>query len=254
MMSLAQFFALAFVLIGAGALVIYGFRYRDEKTFNISEHPIYRLMTKEVGRAAEEGSFLHTTLGYGNLTGDQAMTSVAAVQALSTMMGLAAAYGTPPVITTGDPTVYLLADDWMRRAYVRLGNVRHYRPVLVQFTAASPVAYAAMASTYMLDGGVGTNVLLGRFGQEASLLTDSSERRGIYTAGGAVTPQALAAIYPVLSAEKLLMGESLFTGAAATSENSIYKASLWSQNVLRGIVIVSIIVLTVLTMLGIVGK
>ena len=37
------------------------------------------------------------------------MTSVAAVRDLNTLVDLSATYDTPPVITTGDPLLYLLA-------------------------------------------------------------------------------------------------------------------------------------------------
>ncbi len=255
-MTISQLVALIFVLLGAVALVIYGFRHQRKERAEIDfqrAYPVFKSASDEVGRAAEEGILVHVTLGSGSIMGENAMTSVAALQGLSAMINLAASYNIPPLITTGDPTLYLLATDWVRRAYIQQGNLRYYRPVSVQFTAANPTLYAAMAATYLFDGGIEANFALGSFDQEVSLLVEAAKRQGVYVAGGTVSPQGVGALYPALNSKQLLMGEDLFWGCASVSEQSIYRASLWSQDVLRFIVIISIIALAVLSSLGIVS-
>jgi hypothetical protein len=260
-MTISQLVALLFILLGAIALVIYGFRYQKKlvsawkdrtATSFWRAHRVFKSTSDEVGRAAEEGMLVHVALGSGSITQENAMTSVAALQGLDAMINLTASYNIPPILTTGDPTLYLLAADWVRRAYIRQGNLRHYRPISVQFTAATPALYTAMAATYLFDGGIGANFAFGSFDQEVSLLAEAGRRRGIYVAGGTVSPQSLGALYPALAPEQLLMGEELFAGGASVSERSIYHASLWSQDILRLIVIMSIIVLSILSSLGIV--
>jgi hypothetical protein len=260
-MTISQLVALIFVLLGAMALVVYGFRYRRKlastwkgraATSLRRAYAVFKSTSDEVGRAAEEGILVHVALGKGSIMEENAMTSVAALQGLNAMLNLAASYNIPPLITTADPTLYLLAADWVRRAYIQQGNLRHYRPISVQFTAASSALYAAMAATYLFDGGIGANFALGSFDQEISLLAEAGRRRGIYMAGGTVSPQSLGALYPALPPQQLLMGEELFAGGASVSEQSIYRASLWSQDILRLIVIISIILLSILSFLGIV--
>jgi hypothetical protein len=255
-MTISQLAALIFVLLGAIALVVYGFHHQRKKRVEVDfqrAYPVFKSASDEVGRAAEEGILVHVALGSGSIMGENAMTSVAALQGLSAMINLTASYNIPPLITTGDPTLYLLATDWVRRAYVQQGNLRHYRPISVQFTAANPALYAAMAATYLFDGGIGANFALGSFNQEVSLLTDVAKRQGVYTAGGTVSPQGLGALYPALNPKQLVMGEDLFSGCVSVSDQSLYRASLWSQDVLRLVVIISIIVLAVLSSLGIVS-
>jgi hypothetical protein len=250
--TLMQLLALGFVLLGAVLLAIYGMRYRSRSP-EIRSFPVFRSLSDEVGRVAEEGAAIHIAVGNGSLIGDDAMTSVAALQGLHALIDLSAAYDTPPLITTSDPTLYLLASDWMRRAYARIGSVDLYRPASVQFTAASPTAYAAMAASYLADGGLGSNIVLGAFTQEASLLTASAERRNIHSAGGTTSPEGLGALYPALGEEQLVMGEDMFSGGAEVSRRSADFASLGTQDILRWLVIVGIVLAALTSLLGLGG-
>lgn len=244
-----QIIALGFVLIGAIALALYGMRYRSQRP-EARPFPLFRSLADEVGRVAEEGATIHIAIGNGSLTSDDAMTSIATLQGLSALIDLAAAYDTPPLITTGDPTLYLLANDWMRRAYARLGSAKLYRPNAVQFMAASPSAYAAMAATYLFDEKIGSNLVLGAFTQEVSLLTEAAERRSIHSSGGTTSPQGLGALYPILGAEQLVVGEDLFAGGAAVTQRPSFWTSLWAQDLLRWVVIAGLLAAAIASLLG----
>ena len=250
--TLMQMMALGVVLVAAIAFAIYGMRYRNQSPPTRSV-PVFPSLADEVGRVAEEGAAIHVALGNGSLIGEDAMTSVAALQGLSALIDLSAVYDTPPLITTSDPTLYLLAGDWMRRAYTRLGSADLYKSAAVQFTATSPITYAAMAATYVSDSGIGSNIVLGAFTQEATLLTTAAEKRSIHSSGGTTLPQGLGALYPALDQEQLVMGEDMFAGSAAVSQSSAGSASLWAQNVLRWLVIAGILGGVLMSLAGIGG-
>ncbi len=248
-MTVAYWIAGFFILAGFMSLLFFRVRFRS-KLPDARHFPVFPSLSEEVGRAAEEGNLIHITVGSGTLTGADALASVAALESMTALCDLAAAYDTPPVITTGDPTVYLLADDWMRRAYARLGNVERYRPALVQFIAASPVVYAAMAATYLYEKGVGSNVMLGAFDQEVSLIADAAVRTGAFSVGGAVSADGLGALYPALKPKRLVIGEELFAGAAVAGQQPVYWAGLWAQQLLRWVTIGVLILWSLLSLLG----
>ncbi|HOT92281.1 MAG TPA: hypothetical protein PLJ78_13845 [Anaerolineae bacterium] len=250
--TLMQLLALGFVLVAAIILAFLGIRYRS-KTPGFRPFPVFRTLSDEVGRVAEEGVAVHVALGNGSLIGDDAMTSLAALQGLQALLDLSAAYDTPPLITTSDPTLYLLAGEWLRRAYARIGNADLYRPASVQFTAASPAVYAAMTATYLTDGGLGSNIVLGAFTQEASLLTAAAERRNIHSSGGTTSPAGLGALYPALGSAQLVMGEDMFAGSAEVLGRSSDLASLGTQDILRWLVIVGIVLTALASLLGVGG-
>ncbi len=250
--TLMQFMAMGLVLVAVIAFALYGMRYRNQSPPTRSI-PVFRSLADEVGRVAEEGASIHVALGNGSLIGEDAMTSVAALQGLSALLDLSAAYDTPPLITTSDPTLYLLAGDWLRRAYARLGSIDLYKSAAVQFTASSPVTYAATAATYLSDGGISSNVILGAFTQEATLLTTAAEKRGIHSFGGTTTPQGLGALYPALDQEQLVIGEDMFASGAVVSQRSSALASLSAQDILRWLVIIGILGSTLISLVELGG-
>ena len=80
--TLMQVIALGFVLVAAIAFAVYGIRYRLQSPPTRSI-PVFPSLADEVGRVAEEGASIHVALGNGSLIGEDAMTSVAALQGLS---------------------------------------------------------------------------------------------------------------------------------------------------------------------------
>ncbi len=251
-LALSNLIALGFAVIGVLTLFLYRFRYRRLLP-EIRTYPVFPTLADQVGRASEEGVSIHIALGSGSLTGDSAMTSIAALQSLDALLDLSAAYNTPPLMTTGDPTLFVLARDWMRRAYVRLGDTTLYPSTAVQFTAASPALYTAMTATHLFDGKVGTNVMIGAFNQEISMLMDAANRKGIYTVGGTTSMEGVSALYPILGPRELVMGEEIFAGGAIATRRPMYWASLWAHDVLRWFIVLGIVAAAVLSFLGITG-
>ncbi|MBN2002721.1 MAG: hypothetical protein JXA21_05135 [Anaerolineae bacterium] len=235
-----QWMALVCIVGSIILFFIYRVKFRN-KVPPLRSFPIFETLPDQVGRAAEEGNSIHIALGQGSLMGENAMVSTSALQSLRILMDLSAAYDTPPLITTGDPTLFLLANDRLRRAYVRIGNANLYRSGQVLFVAGSPLTYAAMSATYLLNGKMQSNIMLGAFDQEVSLLADAAYRRGIASSGGLVSPLSLSSLYPALSQDHLMMGEDMFAGAALAKPDPAYWASLWAQNALRWAIVAGVI-------------
>ncbi len=248
-----QLIALSFALIGGVALSVYGIisksAFRRRESADISHVSMFDDLSNEVGRVAEEGTAIHIALGNGGITSDNALTSIAALQGLNVLIDLAATYDTPPFITTGDPTLYLLADNRLRKAYARLGNLALYRSTHVQFTAATAAGYAATAAQQLSINKTGTNIMLGAYGQEISLVSDAAERLRIKSLGGSTSPHGLAALYPTLNADALIVGEQLFAGAN-DARRSALDASLWAQDILRWLVIAGIAGTAIITFIS----
>ncbi len=274
---ISQFAALSVVLVSAVALAIYGMRHqRGQREIPTMDAPVgtpaqesqsgerpsptpfsrthvqppFRAFSDEVGRVAEAGAAIHVALGSGGLLGEQGMVSIAALQGLDALVTLSAAYDTPPFMTTGDATLYLLADTQLRSGYARAGNLRGYRHTAVQFIAPSPLLYAAQAATLAADESLGTNINLGAFDQEVSLLTDAALRKNVKLYGGAASALGLAALYPDIGREQLIMGEELFAGGAEVIGRSAFWGSLHTENLLRWLIVVAIIVTMLVSLSG----
>lgn len=247
-----QMIALGLALIGAVALAVTGI-YQRRKTHGETIVPLFKAFPNEVGRVAEEGRAIHVALGSGGILGEQSMVSVAALQGLSGLTELSAAYDTPPTVTTGDPTLYLLAENQVRDGYARLGSAESYRFGTVRFVAPSPVAYAAMAATVTSDESLGASINLGSFDQEISLLAHAAVVKNVALYGGAASPQGAAALYPILRDDHIAIGEELFSGGAEATGRSGFWAGLATQDILRWLVIAGIVAVAVASLLGLGG-
>ncbi|MDF1512833.1 MAG: hypothetical protein P1S60_03380 [Anaerolineae bacterium] len=243
----SQLLALSIAFVGAVALSLYGILRKSLLKRNATdtrELPSqYDHLSNEVGRVAEEGKAIHVALGNGGLTGNDAVTSLAALRGLNTLIDLSAAYDTPPLITTGDPTLYLLADNRLRKAYARLGNISLYQPQAVQFASQTPASFAAVAAQQILRNKIGTNIMLGAYDQEISLVSDAAARQNIKSYGGSTSPLGLAALFLALDSDTLIIGEQMFDAVSDGVSDGVYSAraaSLWTQDLLRWLVIASI--------------
>jgi hypothetical protein len=202
----------------------------------------------ETGRAAESGGTIHIALGNGGLIGEDAVTSLAALEVVEELADTAILYNAPPIITVGDPTLLPLAQDILRRAHERHGLVKRYNPDQARFIAPSPVAYAAGAASVVMTENVMSNAMIGAFGPEVSLLVDAGARRDLPQLAAASSPNAIGALYP--ATDRLAVGEELYAAGAQMVEKRRYTISLQAQDVLRLILVGFIAVIAVLAFVG----
>lgn len=196
-------------------------------------------LQSEIGYAAESGSAIHIALGSGGLYGEDAITSLAGLQMIESLVDTAVSHNAPPIVTVGDTTLLPLAQDILRRAYERNGIPEVYNPNHVRFVAPSPIAYAAGAAHTVAIENVTSNVMTGAFGSEVSLIADAGARRDLPQLAAAATPVAIGALYP--ATDRLAMGEELYAAGAQMTEKRPYLVSLVTQDILRIIVVLAIL-------------
>ncbi len=236
------FLALSFLILGLVG-VRWLLRKRGKPLPAMRPLPAFQNLRDEVKRAAESGKTIHIALGSGGLSGADAVTSLAALQVVEALADAVVAYDVPPIITVGDPTLLPLAQDALRRAYERRDLAELYKSSLVRFIAPMPVAYAAGAAYEVTVEDVMTNVMVGHFGPEVSLIADAGARIGLSQLAAAVSPGAIGALYPITN--RLAVGEELYAAGAQMTEEPRYLVSLTTQDILRFILVIAILVLAV---------
>ncbi|MBN1955084.1 MAG: hypothetical protein JW900_08550 [Anaerolineae bacterium] len=201
--------------------------------------PVFDKLPIEIGNAAESGSSLHIALGSGRLGGQKSLSSLAAVIVLDSLIDAAVAYGTPPIVTVGDPTLLPLVQDVMRRAYEKRGVPERYNPTSVRFIAPEPIVYALGAADLDNHVRVRGDALIGSFDEEAALVTHIADVRGYPRLAALDRPHAIAAVYSSLTS--LAIGEELYAGAAPITRFPHHLASLQVQDILRLLLIGAIL-------------
>lgn len=240
----------AILVLGLAILIGVSLILRLRKKIEVPVRPIpaFQDLRTQAGYAAESGGGIHIALGNGSLYGEDAITSIAAMQVLEALADEAADYNAPPIVTVGDPTLLPIAQDMLRRAYERKGRLELYNAGQVRFIAPSPVGYAAGSADVADNETITATIMIGAFQEEVSLIADSSARYDIPSLAAVTTPTAIAALYPAV--KQLAQGEELYAAGAQLTGEKHYLAGLITQDVLRVLLILAILAFSIATYLG----
>jgi hypothetical protein len=218
-------------------------RVRAGKVGKLRPLPALGQLPDSVSRSAETGQPLHVSVGVAGVGGPTTAETWAGLTLLAQLADEAAACGTPLVVTVADPTALPLAQDMVRRAYLRHGNPEGYDPTQVRFIAPEPVAYAAGVMGLLEREPLAGSVMVGTFGPEYLLMGETGARRGVHQVVGAADPTTLPLVYA--SADETLIGEEMFAGGAYATGSPIQIGSLLAEDWARWLVILGIVVAAV---------
>lgn len=196
-----------------------------------------------IGRSAETGQPLHVSVGVGGVGGQVTSETWAGLTVLAQLADEAAACNTPLIVTVADPTVLPLAQDIVRRAYARHGNLAEYDLTQVRFIAPEPTAYAAGVMGLLEREALTSNIMVGAFGDEYLLMGEVGARRQVRQVAGIADPRTLP--FAEATADETLVGEEMFAGGAYTSRLPVQVASLLAEDWLRWGAVAAIVILAV---------
>jgi hypothetical protein len=238
----------ALVLVSAGLMLGLAVLYRKSPpTFR--EIPAFTRLKEAIGRAVEDGSRLHVSLGRGGLVSQQSIPALAGLNALRRVADLTSASDQPPIATSGDTGIAILSQDTLMAAHQSAATGAPYDASAGRLVGLTPFSYAVGTIPVMRDENVSANVLVGNFGVEVGLVTDVSERQDVFTLAASDSLPAQAVIYA--SAGDPLVGEELYAVGAYLDSGPLHQSSLKVQDILRWIVVIVMLVGAVLKMLGV---
>ena len=94
------------------------------------------------------------------------------------------------------------------------------------------------------------HVLLGNFGPEIALLTETANQKEQFTLAASDSLPAQAVLYA--TAQEVLIGEELFAVPAYLQAGPVHTASLQTQDLLRLGVIAAILIAAILSLAGVI--
>jgi Domain of unknown function (DUF6754) len=200
----------------------------------------YSAVPRQQGRSIETGQGLHISLGTSGVGGADTASTLAGLAVLETLTDEAVASDSPPTVTVSDPTTLILAQDALRRAYVRQHNASAYDPRSVRFVAAAPIPYAAAVMDILAHEEMAVNIMIGAFGAEAALIVEEGARQNATQIVGTSDVGTLPLVYP--SSDHLLVGEEMYVSGAYVGPNTAYLSSLMTQDIFRWIIVAAILV------------
>jgi hypothetical protein len=233
-LSALQWIGLCLVLI-----VLFLFWGRNDPRRAFRNIPAFKQLRRTIELAVEDGSRMQVSLGSGGLLGPEAAAAFAGLTLLRQVAEIAADSDQPPLATTGDGNLMLLAQDTLRHSYLKLGIADQYHLRLGQTTGLTPFSFAAGSMPLILDRNISASALAGSFGAEAGLFTTAAQRVGGFSLGGSDNLNGQAILFA--TANQPLIGEELFATGAYMDAGATHQASLRAQDVLRWVVILLLI-------------
>lgn len=208
-------------------------------------------MRRAIAHGAETGRALHLSPGPGAVGGrGSTAETIAGLIAVERVATEAALNGATILASSGDAVTHLALRGSLRQAYQRAGLGQDYRSSSVQLVAhQDPIAYASGVTTLYSRQKLEASQMLGAFDQELLLAGEIGEQRQVPQLLGATSP--IAQPLAVLSGEGALIGEEIYAAEAYLSTNTTTQARLATQDLLRTVVIVVLIILAVLSAAGI---
>jgi hypothetical protein len=220
---------------------------RSKKTSIFRNIPAITHLLQAVGLVVEDGSRLHVSLGRGSLTSPQSASALAGLAYLRCLGDLTFAGDQPPLVTSGESTLTILSQDTLQAA-ARIPDQIALDPTNGRLTGLTPFSYAAGIIPIIHDENISANLLLGNFGVEISLLTDAVERENSYILAGSDNLAAQAVIYA--STSEPLIGEEIYSAGAYLEAGNMHNISLVVQDILRWLIIATILVAVLLKLAG----
>jgi hypothetical protein len=199
-------------------------------------------------RAAESGQTLHVSMGISGISNEETAATLAGLTVLDYLAEQGAIFDAPPMVTVADPTLFPVAQDVLRHAYARQGNIENYDPKQVRLISPDPTAYAAGVMDVLGHEPLAANIMIGNFGDEYLLIGEVGAKKGISQIGGATNPQTLPFVFA--SADQVLIGEEIFAGGAYLAFLPAHIGSLVAQDVMRLLGVVAIVLLVLAKLIG----
>ena len=250
LISLDNLIGLVVVLVSAGLIALYTFPRRNRKPGTLRSMPAFSRLQRALGLAVEQGKRLHLSLGRSSIL---SATSASALVGLSTLERIAQVSiisDQPPVATSGDGSLALLSQDTLRAAY-RISNASdQYEADRGRLTGPTPFSFAAGALPIIRSEDAATNILIGNFGPEVALMTDTSDRQKAFVMAASDSLSAQAVMYA--TAEETLIGEELFAIPAYMQAGPVYQASLRVQDIIRWVIVAALVVGAILKLISLV--
>lgn len=231
-------------------LVIYTFIIKKRPASRLREIPAFSRLGRLVGLAVEAGKRLHISLGYGGINDLQGASGLVGLTMLQRIARAASISDKPPIATSGEGTLGILSQDTLHSAYQAIRSENLYDPNYGQISGLTPFSYAVGTLPVIFDQQVSTTVLTGHFGSEVALILDANERVGSHTLAGSDSLEAQAVLFA--SAQDPLIGEELYAGGAYLNAGLLHQASLRTQDVMRWVVILGIILGSLLKLFGVI--
>ena len=212
--------------------------------------PALMRLSRAVDLSVEDGTRLFVALGRAGLLTPRGGAPLAGLDVLRRLTERTLLSDRPPIATAGESSLALLAQDTLQAGYRTMGASDLYQPSSGRLSGMTPFSAVAGSMPIIWDENISASILVGDFGVEAALLADAAERRNIFLLGASTDISSQAALFA--AAQEPLVGEELFAASAYLDPGSSRTASLTVQDILRWLIVLTLLAGTALKLMGLI--
>ncbi|MFH1085086.1 MAG: DUF6754 domain-containing protein [Chloroflexota bacterium] len=239
--------ALAVLVVFFPFFVLFSLRAAHGYRFEPRPIPLLARMRQLASQAAESGQALHVSVGAGEVGTRATPEALMGLTVLGLMARHAAAYGQGVSAAVGQASMLPLAQGLLRRAEAEAGHPARRGASHAVFYGPDRLAYAAGAVENIAARSHLANIAIGPLAAEGLWLTEAAAAPDLKQIGGTSDPAGAALLHASLG--EALVGEEVFAAGAYLGLPA-HLGSLAAQDLLRVIVLLSIVAGVVLASLG----
>src|SRR5262245_8155826 len=201
-----------------------------------------------IGRATEMGRPVLYVPGIQDI--DEIQT-VAGLVILESVAKLTAKYETPIRVPVAYPIPFTIAQEMVKSGYLHAGRPEAYDPDSVQFVSPEQFAYVAKLTGIMLRDRPAAHIFMGSFYAESLMLAETGFSTGAIQVAGTANVHQLP--FFVVACDYTLIGEELYAASAYLSGEAKLVGGLKGADMLKLLMILTILVGCLLESFGIKG-
>ncbi len=242
----------ALIMIGAAVVLLAFFWLLKRKNPYAGLRTLapFKPLEKARLQAIEDGSRMVIMLGNSLLSQEVSISGMGGMPILKKLADQAVLGDHAPIAMSGEGSLACLSQMILAGAYRDGLAPELFSNDQSQFAGASPFAYLAACLAEGFDDNNSALVLAGHFRPEMVLLADLAGREGLFCLADSDAPGAQALFYA--STMHTLIGEEFYAGGANLRIHPLQAASLRTQDVLRILIAVTLIVGVALKLMGII--
>jgi hypothetical protein len=244
-----RWFYLLIVLMMGAALFYYTRKVRrDPKSVYVRRIPGVDAIEDSVGRSTEMGRPVLYVTGVEEI---QNIQTIASLLVLGHVAEIVADYDTEMKVANFFPLTMVVAEEIVRQGFANAGRIDAHKPENVMFISAEQFAFAAGVNGLILRDKPATNIYLGRFFAESLILAETGYvTRAVQIAGTAEITQLP---FFIAACDYTIIGEELYAVSAYLSREPGLLAMLKSNDFLKVVMIVLVVIGAVVSTFSIGG-
>ncbi len=205
-------------------------------------------LEEAVGRATEMGKPVHYTPGLGDIVGNKAAETFAAMEILTYVADLSAKYSAELIVTIRQPNVFPLAQESVKQSFVAAGKPDMYQENTVRFISSNQDAYTSGVVGILHREQAAANIMAGLFMGESLLLAEAGAQIGAMQI--AITASTTQLPFFVAACDYTIIGEELFAAGAYVSQDKVKMGGIAAQDYIKLAVMAVIVLGTILSTSG----